>query len=742
MNLAGRRSAAYRFIFKFWLRVRKLLPKQKADSFGSLATRNCPGIEKIYVINLDRERGRWSGMINELRHVLDSSGADIFGLTERYSAVDATAGEDQIPQSEDVDPTYSLRDQLFVEPQPSTLPTQYKLDASIQMSKAEIAVAQSHINIWRKVAESESSYALILEDDVWFHSDFGECLDNAWKEILADSNEAEAFDVLYISYAEVKNGAPKHHITRNTFRPERGLWHLSGYILSRKGAKKLLQLLPCRGPVDLWINHQFKQLDVIATKRPLASQRSDAGSSNSYSILPSLTAIGAINSEGPASFSAQPIAQPVFAFGPEGSGLSSVAMALSMLGYRCCSDLQTLPEGELTRLLEGNRERIFDAYVNIGSLGSVAGKLRDRYPTAKFIITTTENSHDVISQSDVCAAIVGADIVFIQTTTTNPWQVICEHLRVVPPSCAYPIVREIGQRSVIDHVTEMVNFPEAKRLRSDKSPWVVRLHQSWQGIRSVPTKYESSNTGNRVRISDPLQRINQKFWALRSDTFTDNLALFRPENIHLNPHGGIALSVKKETLGVRHYSAAALCSQDEYQFGRFEAVVKASNAPGIVTGIFLHRNSPRQEIDIEIAGNRPDRLLVNVFYNPGGAGANFDYGFRGAPCIIELGFDASEAEHRYAVEWNPCEILWFVDGRLVHRRTMWEPTPIPHLPMTFHINCWPSRSIELAGRVKHRLLPASATVTSVDILANCVNSSQLSADSHPGLSAGSIIEES
>src|SRR6266404_6166901 len=65
--------------------------------------------------------------------------------------------------------------------------------------------------------------------------------------------------------------------------------------------------------------------------------------------------------------------------------------------------------------------------------------------------------------------------------------------------------------------------------------------------------------------------------------------------------------------------------------------MQASNAPGVVTGFFLHRNSPRQEIDIEIAGNRPDRLLVNVFYNPGGEGANFDYGYRGAPSYIELG---------------------------------------------------------------------------------------------------------
>jgi hypothetical protein len=48
----------------------------------------------------------------------------------------------------------------------------------------------------------------------------------------------------------------------------------------------------------------------------------------------------------------------------------------------------------------------------------------------------------------------------------------------------------------------------------------------------------------------------------------------------------------------------------------------------------------RQGIDAEILGNRPDHLLVKVFYNPGTDGARFDYGYRGTPVIIEFGFDA------------------------------------------------------------------------------------------------------
>lgn len=721
MNFASRPKAVINNIFRFWLLVRKLLPKQRCYCFAAPAVRAGPSIEKIYVINLDREHERWARIVSQLRQVLDASGNNILGLTERYSAVDAAAFEGHLQEHEDIDPIYTLGDQLFVEPQPLTLPTEFSLDASISMSKAEVAIAQSHINIWRKVASGTHPYALILEDDVWFHSKFSRYLDRTWSEVVNSSDRPGAFDVLYISYLEAKHGAPKIFETRNIFRPKRGLWHLSGYVLSREGAKRLLQLLPCRGPVDLWINHQFIQLNVIATKRSIVSQRIDAQSSNSYSILPALTAIGAINSEGPASFTIRPTEQPVFAFGPEGSGLTSLAMALSMLGYRCCSDIQKLPAHELARLLEGSQNRVFDAYVNVGSLDSAVSELRKQYPTAKFIFTTAKGIGEEFDDTGFFSAFEGADIAFLRATTKNPWKVICEHLRSAPPACDYPILKDIGQRVVLDHGVGMDVLPEAKRLRSDRSPWVIQPHQSWQGISSVCTTCEQAITGTRIFFNDCLERIDQTRWMLRSDTFTDNLALFRPNNAELKPDGGISLCVKKELLGVREYSAAALCSHDEYLFGRFEAVIQASNAPGIVTGMFLHRNSPRQEIDIEIAGNRPDRLLINVFYNPGGTGANFDYGFRGAPSNIELGFDASEAEHCFAIEWNPCEIRWFVDDKLVHSRTMWDPTPIPHLPMTFHINSWPTRSTELAGRVKNRLLPAAAIISSIDIAANRIN---------------------
>ena len=257
MNLCNPLIAPLKFLYRIGIKCRRLLPRKMSRTFGSSDSSDNPRIEQIYAINLDRQPDRWVEMGRELGHVLDSSGTDLKNLTVRYPAVDARVFDQKLLQDDDVDPFYTLQDQLFVEPQPRVLPDRLELDRPIQMSRPEIAIALSHIGIWRLIAAGKYSHVLILEDDVCFQSGFAQHIDQAWGEIKYGYNNENHFDILYLSYQEVKHGAQKTFLSRNVFRPVRGLWNLSGYVLSREGARKLLHLLPCRGPIDLWINHQF-----------------------------------------------------------------------------------------------------------------------------------------------------------------------------------------------------------------------------------------------------------------------------------------------------------------------------------------------------------------------------------------------------------------------------------------------------------------------------------------------------
>ena len=653
-------------------------------------------------------------MVSELGRILDAQGMPLSDRIVRCSACDAQADPPELADRTMVQPFYTLRDQLFVEPQPLAVPDVFDLERPIRMSKAEVAVACSHIGIWKTIAQSSARYSLVLEDDVRFERDLARVLDQAWREMESADRANPAFDILYVSYGEARHGAPKEQVSKNVFRPERGLWYMSGYVLSKKGAQALLNLLPCCGPIDLWINHKFRELDVRALRRSVINQRRDLHSTNSYSVLPALTRIGVLDNGNAALFNGRPIHSPVFAFGAPGSGLSSLAMALSMLGYRCCSDFDSIPDFEFKSLLAGRTDRVFDAYVNIGSLEPQIRVLIQRYPRAKYILTDDVDTSSGRNNRPTLTALEGADFLRLRRERTSTWHDLCEFLKLAPPNAQYPSVNDIGIRVRQQVPPGSTVLSPARRLRHDPSPWIAKVRRDWNGI-GANTLERRDSGAFRLCFEDDLAHVQSARWLLRNDTFPGNLGLFRPSNVTPAPGGGLSLTVIEEQLGVRSLSAAAISSRANFLFGRFEARLQATNVPGLVSGFFLHRDSPRQEIDVEILGNQPDQLLANVFYNPGINGARFDYGYRGTPILIELGFDASKALHQYTIEWDPCEIRWLVDQKLVHRRAVWEPTPIPHLPMTLHVNTWPTSSRELAGRLALRALPASAIVRRIAV---------------------------
>lgn len=714
MNLSKPLSALSSHFHTIFLKWRTYLPKQRSLTFYRLSADLQSGIDSIFVINLDRQPNRWYDILRELDSILDAVGKPLAERAVRFSACDGQADTSELLENNEVVPFYTLGDQLFVEPQPHALPDTFDLTRPIKMTKAEIAVASSHICIWKKIAKSNASYALVLEDDVWFNRNFGRVLDQAWQEMKEADHGSPEFDILYVSYKEVRYGAPKKLLSQNVFCPERGLWYLSGYVLSKKGAQALLDLLPCRGPIDLWINQMFRMLDVRALRCSVVNQRRDLPSTNSYSILPALTRIGVLNCGDAALFHQRPVHFPVFVFGAPESGLTSLAMALLMLGYRCCSDFDAIPKSEFKSLLSGSTDRVFDAYVNIGSLEPQIQLLTKLYPGAKFIVMDNLVKSLKNNNSEILAALEDADVLYLRSNCACNWRELCEHLRMAPPNVPYPIVRDLGLRRHQQTERDKADTP-SKWLKHDLSPWIAKQSLSWAGISAqMPEEYGSS-PNVRACFEDNFTEINSSRWLLRNDTFPGNLGLFRPANISAATSGGLSFSVIEESLGVRNFSAAAISSRASFLFGRFEATFQATNVPGLVSGFFLHRDSPRQEIDIEITGNHPDRLVVNVFYNPGSEGAKFDYGYRGTPATIPLGFDASKALHQYAIEWDPCEIRWYVDNKLVHRRDVWNPTPIPHLPMTLHFNTWPTRSKEFAGRLTSNSLPASSIIRRITV---------------------------
>jgi beta-glucanase (GH16 family) len=257
-------------------------------------------------------------------------------------------------------------------------------------------------------------------------------------------------------------------------------------------------------------------------------------------------------------------------------------------------------------------------------------------------------------------------------------------------------------------------------LEHDGDPWIVPAAKLEGYCQPEHGERWSSRTGTfDVQRSDTFTSVDSGFWDTLDSTFFCNQAHFQPANVVLMDGSGVAFHLKEEKRGDREYTAGNIATKDvpeaHYLYGRFETVMKPAKGAGTLTAFFLYRFDPWQEIDAEFVGRDTRKLLINVFYNPGDEGDLYNYGYRGTPVLVDLGFDASEDFHTYAIEWDPDEIRWFVDGEVVHRRRAGSPTPIPHLPMRFHANLWPTCSEELAGALDVSALPSTAEVKSITI---------------------------
>jgi GR25 family glycosyltransferase involved in LPS biosynthesis len=684
-------------------RLRLFDRKSKTSLFFDESGENT--IQRIYIINLDRKPERWKQVGQELKRIYNCSGLRLFDISRRFSAIDARYFNNEI-DSKTLLTYYSLADQLRIEPN-YKVPKDLKRELfCIEMTPQEIAIALSHIEVWKLVANSDVQYTLILEDDVYFKYGFAEKMNSVWDEVITKSLVETAFDILFLSYERVGPDYLKNKIhTETVYKPDCGIWQASGYVLSQKGAKKLLNMLPAYGPIDLWLNLKFDELDVLLSKTPIIEQRFDIPSTNSYSVMPILSQIGVYTHEKPLNAPRADFSDPIFAFGKHESGLTSLAIALLILGFTCCYDLVELPELEKQNFMTSMKKNYFNAYVNIGDLSRwPIEEIINLYPNAKFIYTTL----DIEQLSDF-----HDKILYLPIDHPDKWEILCKFFGFEYPSVPYPVIKDIGQRNIVDSGYKKDYQVLYKALKFDDSPWVLSP-KKWNGI-TINDSVNALELNKRLLTWCGQNTFDETIWKFREDTFPSNLSIFRPDNVKVDNLGVMHFSLEECDASVRSFTSAAIVTQQKFVYGKFSVELCPSKVSGLITGVFLHRNSPHQEIDIEILGKDTTKILVNVFYNPGIEGTKFEYGYRGTPVLIDLGFDAAESFHRYEIEWQANIIRWSVDNNVIYERVLWNPTPIPDLPMEFNVNLWHSRSKELAGKLDTSKIPAQTCIKSIRI---------------------------
>lgn len=684
--------------FRLCRRVVAVVPGGRIDAFGADASQ----IGAILVINLDRQPHRMTRTVRELARFQDREGRLLTDLVRRLPAVDARDGR-AVAATADVDPRYVLDHQLHVQPD-ARLEACFGRNETVTMTRQEVAVARSHVEAWKAVATGSEEHVLILEDDVWFRRGAAASIEKAWCEALTRGSR-RGVAMLYLSYEDAGGTCERVDVCETLFRPLRGLWFLCGYVLSRAGAQTLLSAMPVVGPVDMWINRQFDLLRPLAIMTPAILQRPDAGSDNSYSVLPYLARAGIIDAEAlPAP--TRPGKVRIIAWTGRGV-LEPLAMALSMLGLRVLAFDAIAPaiaEAEVAILFN-----TFDVLVDPpfspqalpdGVAGLVTGLVLEPMRADQIVDSAPPKQPWTILPGDgpgddwwppLCLlAGTSMPVQVFPSGAPSDWRLFRDGRRTREPS------------------TESIR--PARPIAMDDTPWAIETVDGWP----PPICDVTSPKKDRVvEMWCPLSEPSIEMPAMLG-TFPGNLAIFQSDAIDHGPDGA-TVTLSASGIGDRPFRSGALSSARRFLHGRFEIEMRVARGEGLVTGFFLHRSAPRQEIDVEIMGNEPRRMLLNVYFNPGNEGTELDYGYRGSPCAIDLGFDASADFHRYAIEWLPDRICWFVDDALVHERGSWDPTPIPHLPMTLHANLWSPRSVELAGAASTRLPLATASFRHIKV---------------------------
>ena len=154
----------------------------------------------------------------------------------------------------------------------------------------------------------------------------------------------------------------------------------------------------------------------------------------------------------------------------------------------------------------------------------------------------------------------------------------------------------------------------------------------------------------------------------------------RPQNLHVEKGMLVIHALREDYRGggiERGYTSARIQTKGKFSqaYGRFEARIKIPFGQGMWPAFWMMGDVPARwpangEIDIMENIGREPSMVHGTIHGPGYSGG---HGI-GAPFSLPAGGRFCDDFHVFAVEWEPNEVRWYVDGRQYHAVT---PASLP-----------------------------------------------------------------
>ena len=182
--------------------------------------------------------------------------------------------------------------------------------------------------------------------------------------------------------------------------------------------------------------------------------------------------------------------------------------------------------------------------------------------------------------------------------------------------------------------------------------------------------WEDNFNGDYLNLQDWNYETHEPGWVNNElQEYTDDI-----RNIYVDNGNLVIKAIKEETEDGIKYTSGKVTTQNkhDYKYGRFEARLKVSEGQGLWPAFWmmpteeeLYGSWPRcGEIDImEELGHEPNKAYGTIHYGNPHQESQGSY--------ILNGETFADDYHVFAVEWEPSEMRFYIDGNLYHTVNDW-----------------------------------------------------------------------
>ncbi len=188
------------------------------------------------------------------------------------------------------------------------------------------------------------------------------------------------------------------------------------------------------------------------------------------------------------------------------------------------------------------------------------------------------------------------------------------------------------------------------------------------------------STGFANGFDDKFDTLNRQTWSVANYVFGHPYFDTDWSMRQLSTGTGLTLKLSPQKGHENAYIGASVRRHKPTGFGRYEVTIQPARGAGVITGFFTytgpHYGTRHDEIDIEFLGKNTRQIHLATFVN----GKMWNK-------FIDLSFDAADAPHTYAFEWDQHSVRWYVEDKMIYQRHA-KDGAIPSEPSMLFANIW------------------------------------------------------